>query len=120
MFPTAMDKSIDINDTMKLAVFVHVINTELNINEETAALMPMKVTTIGAHLCEGVKKVLLSLNTPKQKPGGLARSEVSTVVRRNNGMSSFITNIMKNTTTSNLICHCLIHQDYMCAKPFKM
>jgi len=47
-FGTAMDESTDVSDTAQLAAFVSGIDTEFNLTEESAALMPMGGTTTGA------------------------------------------------------------------------
>jgi hypothetical protein len=47
--------------------------------------------------------------------------EVPRMSGRNSGMSSLITNDVKNITDHDLIiCHCLIHHENMCAKSLKM
>jgi hypothetical protein len=43
------------------------------------------------------------------------------VIRRNSGVSSHITNEVRNTTKGDMIkCHCLIHKENLCVKFLKM
>jgi hypothetical protein len=70
---------------------------EFNITEELAAFMRMKGTTTGADLCEYAKKVLQSLHIPIQKLSGLVMDGAPSMTGRNSGISSLITNDMKNT-----------------------
>jgi hypothetical protein len=43
------------------------------------------------------------------------------VAGKNSGLSSFITKDVKNATGRDLfVCHCLIHQENLCAKSVKM
>jgi len=83
---------------------------KFNITEDLAALMPMKRTATGEDLYEQVNKVMQNLNVPIEILAGMVKNAVPSTVRRNSGVSSLITNDVKNTKNRNLIiCHCLIH-----------
>jgi hypothetical protein len=116
----AMEEITDVCEAAERAISARGIDLEFSITEELAALMSMKGTTAGADMYE-VEKALHNLNIQMQKLIGLMTHTAPSMVGRNSGVSSFITNDVKSTTNRDLIIRrCLIHQRDLCTKSFKV
>ena len=62
-----MDESCHIRDTTQLAVFLRGTDSNFNVTEEFASLVPLKGTTTGYDIHKDLKTILNSLNIPIEK-----------------------------------------------------
>ncbi|XP_076643548.1 general transcription factor II-I repeat domain-containing protein 2-like [Halictus rubicundus] len=69
----AVDKSCDINDTAQLAVFLRGTDSNFNVTEEFASLVPIVGTTTGDDIYREIKTVLNVLNIPMEKIVGAVK-----------------------------------------------
>ncbi|XP_076645577.1 general transcription factor II-I repeat domain-containing protein 2-like [Halictus rubicundus] len=68
----AVDESCDIYDTAQLAVFLRGTDSNFNVMEEFASLVPIVGTTTGDDIYREIKTVLNVLNIPMEKIVGIS------------------------------------------------
>jgi hypothetical protein len=76
----------------------------------------MKRITKSEDLQDEIKKVLLKLNIPVEKLVGVIMDRASSIAKKNSGLSSHITNDVKNTAGCNLFVY---HLENLCATSTK-
>jgi hypothetical protein len=87
----------------QINVFFCGIDVAFHTTEELSALIPMKETTPGTDLYQEVQKMMQSPHIAVQKPVGLVMDEAPSTVCVNSGVSSLITNDIKNTTNRDFM-----------------
>ena len=109
---------MDLKDTPQLAVFVHGVNSEFEIMEESARLLPLKGTTTGEDIFEAVKLCSEDLDFQFNKLMSVTTDGAPSMVGENKGIVTLIENHMKeNGIQTELVkFHCTIHQQDLCAK----
>lgn len=120
-FSVALDESTDVSDTAQLVVFIRGIDAEFNITEELASMVAMMGTTRSADLYEELKKVLERLGLSMERLSGIITDGAPSMVGKNSGLTTLISQEAKALTSHDLIaCHCLLHQEHLCAKSLRM
>ena len=117
----AVDESCDISDTAQLAVFLRGTDTNFNVTEEFASLVPLKGTTTGYDIYKDLKTILNSLNIPIEKIVGVTTDGAGAMCSPNVGLSGLLSKDIKELTGRDIIItHCILHQENLSAKVLKM
>ena len=122
VYSVCLDESTDEGDTAQLAIFVRGIDPYFNITEDLLDLCSMKGTTTGEQLFVELKSSLLKYNLPFSKLAGLTTDGAPCMVGKSKGVAGLV---MKEVTILGLesdliLCHCIIHQENLCAKRLRM
>ena len=76
----------------------------------------MKGTTRGQDIFDEVKRVLVKFNLPEDKRSGLTTDGAPALTGKHNGFVS----LMLKSVSHEVIIHCIIHQEQLCAKTLEM
>jgi hypothetical protein len=99
-------QNTDTRSTVQLVVSIRGIYMEFYVTEELATLIPMEGTTTRTNLCEEMKKALYSSDISIQKLTAVMTGGEPSMVGRNSGVSSVITNDVKRTSKGTNIRQC--------------
>ncbi|XP_073687696.1 general transcription factor II-I repeat domain-containing protein 2A-like [Garra rufa] len=122
-FSLACDETTDITNTAQLAIFVRGITDEFETTEELLSLQAMHGTTKGEDLFEQVVLAMNKFQLPFEKLSGLATDGAPAMLGQQKGLTALIKKEMSrlNLDPSDLVvCHCIIHQESLCAHSLKL
>ena len=122
-FSLACDETTDITNTAQLAIFVRGITAEFDSTEELLSLQAMHGTTKGEDLFVQVISAMNQFQLPFEKLSGLATDGAPAMVGGQKGLTALIRREMsrQNLDPSELVvCHCIIHQENLCAHSLKL
>ncbi|GFU90103.1 general transcription factor II-I repeat domain-containing protein 2A [Trichonephila clavipes] len=106
-----LDESIDITKSARLAVFARYCVGNI-IKEELIAITSL-TTTKGPDICTAVRNSLAEKEFDLKKIVSVTTDGASNMVGKKNG---FISLFKTDIGHSILECHCIIHQQALCAK----
>lgn len=121
-FSLACDETTDITNTAQLAVFVRGITAEFDIREELLSLEAMHGTTRGEDLFERLVLSMKKLELTFEKLSGLTTDGAPAMVGSQKGLVAFVKKELSrlNLDPNDLIiCHCIIHQESLCAQSLR-
>ncbi|GFU26065.1 general transcription factor II-I repeat domain-containing protein 2A [Trichonephila clavipes] len=108
-----LDESIDITKSARLAVFARYCVGNI-IKEELIAITSLLTTTKGTDICKAVRNSLAEKEIDLKKIAFLVTTDgAPNIVGKKN---SFISLFKTDVGHSFLECHCIIHQQALCAK----
>ncbi|GFV92033.1 general transcription factor II-I repeat domain-containing protein 2A [Trichonephila clavipes] len=107
-----LDESIDITKSARFAVFARYCVGNI-IKEELIAITPLLTTTKGTDICTAVRNSLAEKEIDLKKNVSVTTDGASNMVGKKNG---FISSFKADVGHSILECHCIIHQQALCAK----
>ena len=117
----ALDESTDIRSTAQLAIFIRGVDDYFEITEELAAIVPIKGTTRGSDLLEGVMTTIKRLGLSLSKLSGITTDGAPSMIGRRQGLGNLLQlEANKVGNDSVMRFHCIIHQENLCAKSLKM
>uniref|UniRef100_UPI00358F8063 general transcription factor II-I repeat domain-containing protein 2A-like n=1 Tax=Myxine glutinosa TaxID=7769 RepID=UPI00358F8063 len=121
-FSLACDETTDITNTAQLAIFVG-ITAEFDTREELLSLQAMHGTTKGEDLFEQVVLAMNKFELQFDKLSGLATDGAPAMVGVQKGLTALFKKEMSRLSldpSELLVCHCIIHQDNLCAQSLKL
>ncbi|GFX30983.1 general transcription factor II-I repeat domain-containing protein 2A [Trichonephila clavipes] len=107
-----LDESIDITKSARLAVFARYWVGNI-IKEELIAITSLLTTTKGTDICTAVRNSLAEKEIDLKKIVSVTTDGAPNMVGKKNG---FISLFKTDVGHSILECHCIIHQQALCAK----
>ncbi|GFW95545.1 general transcription factor II-I repeat domain-containing protein 2A [Trichonephila clavipes] len=108
-----LDESIDITKSARLAVFARYCVGNI-IKEELIAITSLLTTTKGTDICTAVRNLLAEKEIDLKKIVSVTTDGAPNMVdKKKNG---FISLFKTDVGHSILECHCIIHQQALCAK----
>lgn len=122
-FSLACDETTDITNTAQLAVFVRGINAEFDTREELLSLEAMHGTTTGEDLYERLVLSMKKLELTFEKLSGLTTDGAPAMVGSQKGLIAFVKKEMNRLSldpSDLIICHCIIHQESLCAQSLRL
>ncbi|KAG6925563.1 GTF2I repeat domain containing 2 [Chelydra serpentina] len=118
-FSIAFDESTDVSDTAQCAVFKLQSTPLMNLTEELLDLMPLKGTTTGWDIFQGLEECIEKAALPWNKLVSLATDDAPSMCSENVGVVGLLKtklnslNILGISFTS---IHCILHQEALCSK----
>ncbi|KAK0144404.1 General transcription factor II-I repeat domain-containing protein 2A [Merluccius polli] len=115
-FSLACDETTDITNTAQLAIFVRGITTEFEMKEELLSLQAM----------HGITKVIMAMNNfelPFEKLSGIATDGAPAMVGAQKELTALVKKEMSRLSLDPrdlVVCHCIIHQESLCAHSLKL
>ncbi|CAK6436213.1 unnamed protein product [Pipistrellus nathusii] len=122
-FSLACDETTDITNTSQLAIFVRGITAEFDTREELLSLEAMHGTTRGEDLFERLVLSMKKFELTFEKLSGLITDGAPAMVDSQKGLISLVKKELNRLSLdpSNLIiCHCIIHQESLCAQSLRL
>ncbi|GFW53788.1 general transcription factor II-I repeat domain-containing protein 2A [Trichonephila clavipes] len=107
-----LDESIDITKSARLAVFARYCVGNI-IKEELIVITSLLTTTKGTDICTAVRNSLAEKEIDLKKIVSVTTDGAPNMVGKKNG---FISSFKTDVGHSILECHCIIHQQALCAK----
>ncbi|XP_040564900.1 general transcription factor II-I repeat domain-containing protein 2-like [Lepeophtheirus salmonis] len=112
-----LDESTDIRDTAQLAVFIRAVVKDFNVAEELLHLNPLKGTTRGVDIFEGVQASLQKMGIEDfRKWVSLCTDGASSMIGCQNGLIAKVREFKPDV----IAVHCIIHQEILSAKLINM
>ncbi|KAI6655961.1 General transcription factor II-I repeat domain-containing protein 2-like [Oopsacas minuta] len=113
----ALDGSKDICDVEQLAIWIRGVDENFNITEELLSLRSMHGRTRGIDIVDEFLKTVSENNIPALKLSGISTDGAPSMLGTGTG---FIGQVLRWLTENNVTeiswCHCIIHQEALCAK----
>lgn len=122
-FSLACDETTDITNTAQLAAFVRGITAEFDTKEELLSLRAMHGTTKGEDLFKEVIAVMSNFALRFEKLSGIATDGAPAMVGTQKGLTALIKKEMSRLSLGPndlIVCHCIIHQESLCAQSMKL
>lgn len=122
-FSLACDETTDITNTAQLAIFVRGIRAEFDRKEELLSLQAMYGTTKGEDLFKQVVAVMNNFELTFEKLSGIATDGALAMVGAQKGLTALVKNEMSRLSLDPndlIVCHCIIHQESLCAHSLKL
>uniref|UniRef100_UPI0035901BC1 general transcription factor II-I repeat domain-containing protein 2-like n=1 Tax=Myxine glutinosa TaxID=7769 RepID=UPI0035901BC1 len=122
-FSLACDETTDITNTAQLAIFVRGITAEFDTREELLSLQAMHGTTKGEDLFEQVVLAMNKFELQFDKLSGLATDGAPAMVGAQKGLTALFKKEMSRLSldpSELVVCHCIIHQENLCAQSLKL
>jgi len=122
-FSLACDETTDITNTAQLAIFVRGITAEFDTSEELLSLQAMHGTTKGEDLFEQVVLAMNKFELQFDKLSGLATDGAPAMVGAQKGLTALVKKEMSRLSldpSELVVCHCIIHQENLCAQSLKL
>ncbi|KAG6924592.1 GTF2I repeat domain containing 2 [Chelydra serpentina] len=117
-FSVALDESTDVSDITQCAVFIRRVDCNLNITEELLDLMPLKGTTMGRDIFQGLEECIEKAALPWNKLVSLAMDGAPSMCSENIGVVGLLKtkpNSLKTPGISFPSIHCILHQEALCS-----
>ena len=86
----ALDESTNIRSTAQLAIFIREIDDNFEITEELAAIIPLKDTTRGIDLLEGVMATIKQLGLSFSNLSGITTDGAPSMTGRQQGLGTLL------------------------------
>ncbi|XP_029656397.1 general transcription factor II-I repeat domain-containing protein 2A-like [Octopus sinensis] len=119
----AVDETTDTIDAAQLAIFIHEVDCNLFIMEEILDIKSMHRTTTGKDLFEKKCQIATDMKPPWDKLAGLSTDGAPAMCgkKKSGLMGRMRLELQEGNCAGELTTyHCIIHQETMCAKAFKM
>ncbi|GFT61567.1 general transcription factor II-I repeat domain-containing protein 2A [Trichonephila clavipes] len=112
LYRYVFDESIDTTKSARLAVFARYCVGNI-IKEELIAITSLLTTTKGTDICTAVRNSLAEKEIDLKKIVSVTTDGAPNMVGKKNG---FISLFKTDVGHSIIECHCIIHQQALCAK----
>ncbi|KAM4043803.1 general transcription factor II-I repeat domain-containing protein 2-like [Anomaloglossus baeobatrachus] len=122
-FSLACDETTDITNTAQLAILIRGITAEFGIREELLSLEAMHGSTRGEDLFEKLVLAMKKLELSFEKLSGLTTDGAPAMVGSQKGLIAFVKKEMNRLSldpSDLIICHCIIHQESLCAQSLRL
>ena len=122
-FSLACDETTDITHTAQLAIFLRGITSEFETKEELLSLQAMHGTTKGEDLFNQVIVAMNNFELPFEKLSGIATDGAPAMVGAQKGLTALVKKEMSRLSldpSDLVVCHCIIHQESLCAHSLKL
>lgn len=123
VFSIALDESTDVSDTAQCAVFIRGVDCNLNITEELLDLMPLKGTTTGRDIFQGLEECIEKAALPWNKLVSLATDGAPSMCSENIGVVGLLKTKLNSLNIPGISftsIHCILHQEALCSKSLQM
>ncbi|XP_016061495.1 PREDICTED: general transcription factor II-I repeat domain-containing protein 2B-like isoform X1 [Miniopterus natalensis] len=122
-FSLACFETTDITNTAHLAIFVRGITAEFDTREELLSLEALHGATRGEDLFERLVLSMKKLELTFGKLSGLTTDGAPAMVGSQKGLIAFVKkelNRLSLDPSDLIICHCIIHQESLCAQSLRL
>uniref|UniRef100_A0A8C3IDC5 Uncharacterized protein n=1 Tax=Chrysemys picta bellii TaxID=8478 RepID=A0A8C3IDC5_CHRPI len=122
-FSIVLDESTDVSDTAQCAVFIRGVDCNLNITEELLDLIPLKGTTTGRDIFQGLEECIEKAALPWNKLVSLATDGAPSMCSENVGVVGLLKTKLNSLNTPGISftnIHCILHQEALCSKSLQM
>ncbi len=122
-YSLAVDETTDISNTSQLAVFIRGITFDFQIREELLCLKSLHGTTTGEDIFAEIKSAINDFDLSYEKLSGIATDGAPSMVGSKKGLVALIKKELENRELNAdklIVCHCIIHQENLCAQSIKM
>ncbi|XP_069840988.1 general transcription factor II-I repeat domain-containing protein 2B-like [Dendropsophus ebraccatus] len=122
-FSLALDETTDLTNTAQLSIFVRGITAEFETREELLSLEAMHGTTRGEDLFKRLVSALKKFDLSFEKLSGLTTDGAPSMIGSQKGLTAFVKKEMNRLSldpSGLVICHCIIHQESLCAKSLRL
>lgn len=122
-FSLACDETTDITNTAQLAIFIRGITEDFDVREELLSLQAMHGTTRGEDLFEKLVIALNKFDLSFEKLSGLTTDGAPAMVGSHKGLTALVKQEMSRLSLDPgdlIVCHCIIHQESLCAKCLRL
>ena len=122
-FSLTCDETTDITHTAQLAIFLRGITSEFETKEELLSLQAMHGTTKGEDLFNQVIVAMNNFELPFEKLSGIATDGAPAMVGAQKGLTALVKKEMSRLSldpSDLVVCHCIIHQESLCAHSLKL
>eukprot|EP00066_Takifugu_rubripes_P002448 XP_003964395.1 PREDICTED: general transcription factor II-I repeat domain-containing protein 2-like [Takifugu rubripes] len=120
-FSLACEETTDITNTAQLAIFVRGITAKFEIKEELLSLQAMHGTSKGEDLFSQVVVAMNNFELPFENLSGIATDGAPAMVGTQKGLTALVKKEMSRLDPSDIVvCHCIIHQESLCAHSLKL
>ena len=111
-YSLALDESTDIRSTAQLEIFIRGVDDYFEVTEDPAAIVPIKSTTRGSDLLEGVMATIKRLGLSLWKLSGITTDGAPSMIGRRQGLGNLLQlEASKVGNDSVMRFHCIIHQE---------
>uniref|UniRef100_A0A8C3ISY3 Uncharacterized protein n=1 Tax=Chrysemys picta bellii TaxID=8478 RepID=A0A8C3ISY3_CHRPI len=120
-FSIALDESTDVSDTAQCAVFIR--GVDCNITEELLDLMPLKGTTTGHDIFQGLEECIEKAVLPWNKLVSLATDGAPSMCSENVDVVGLLKTKLNSLNIPGInfsSIHCILHQEALCSKSLQM
>ncbi|KAK5868072.1 hypothetical protein PBY51_012517 [Eleginops maclovinus] len=115
-FSIACDESTDVSDSAQLLVFLRGVNEDFEVCQELAGLETLKGTTKGVDIFMAVERVLDKNGLKWETLSGITTDGAPAMVGKRAGLTALVSDKVSEFGGSILKYHCILHQEYLCAK----
>ncbi|KAK0148944.1 General transcription factor II-I repeat domain-containing protein 2 [Merluccius polli] len=122
-FSLACDEITDITNTAQLAIFIRGITEDFDVREDLLSLEAMHGTTRGEDLFEKLVSALQKFELSFEKLSGLTTDGAPAMVGSQKGLTALVKQEMSRLSldpSDLIVCHCIIHQESLCAKCLRL
>ncbi|KAG6922308.1 GTF2I repeat domain containing 2B [Chelydra serpentina] len=122
-FSIALDEHTDVSDTAQYAVFIRGVDCNLNITEELLDLMPLKGTTTGRDIFQGLEECIEKAALQWNKLVSLATDSAPSMCSENVGVVGLLKTKLNSLNIPGISftsIHCILHQEALCSKSLQM
>ena len=111
-----MDKSTDIADTARLAVYIRAVTNKFDVTEELFDMCHLKGTTTGKDIADEMTKLFEKYKLDKTKLCEITTDRTPSKIGKRKCFIKIFLEEMKSDACNVLVNHCIIHQEILCSK----
>ncbi|XP_073346963.1 general transcription factor II-I repeat domain-containing protein 2-like [Pagrus major] len=115
-FSIACDESTDISDSAQLLIFLRGVNEDFEVCQELAGLETLKGTTKGTDVFMAVQRVMDRNSLKWENLSGITTDGAPAMVGKRVGLTTLVSDKVREFGGSVLKYHCILHQEQLCAK----
>ncbi|XP_025193544.1 general transcription factor II-I repeat domain-containing protein 2B-like [Melanaphis sacchari] len=115
-FSLALDETCDLTSMSEVAIFVRCGDENFNVLQDLLELSQMETTSIGRDIVMKIKECVDRKGIVWEKNNSVCTDGASAMTGKINGCVALLKQFLGRELFS---CHCIIHQETLCAKDMK-